>query len=128
MRRPYIAESMIKPGAGVVQGSADNKVKAPAADGGGDFIGVYAFEAQEPKEAGDPVGIALSGAVKVLAGGTVTAGKQAVLKSDGSGRFVVPTAAGSYRACGLFLESGSDGEYVDMLIEHGNVTITAAEE
>lgn len=124
MRRPYNAESAIAPGCGVVQGSAEKKVKAPAADGSGDFIGIYAFEANEPKEAGDPVGIAISGVVKALAGGSVIAGKKAVLKSDASGSLMnVPTAAGRYTTCGTFLENGEAGEYVDMLIEHGSVTI-----
>ena len=124
MRRPYIAESDIAPGTGVVQGSAETKVRAPAANGSGDFIGVYAFEANQPKAAGDPVGIALTGVVKVLAGGTVSAGKKAVLKSDASGSFIeVPTAAGRYETCGTFLESGVAGEYVDMIVERGSVTI-----
>lgn len=124
MRRPYKAESAIKPGTGVVQGSAENKVKSPGASGEGDFIGVYAFEANEAKEEGDPVGIAISGVVQVLAGGTVNAGKKAVLKSDSSGAFVeLPSAAGQYSICGTFLESGTAGEYVDMVIERGSVTI-----
>jgi hypothetical protein len=108
----------------VVQGSAERQVKAPDATGAGDFIGAYPYEANEPKEAGEPVGIAVSGAVKVLAGGTVTAGKKAVLKGDASGSFVnLPTAAGRYATCGVFLETGAAGEFVDMLIEHGSVTI-----
>jgi hypothetical protein len=124
MRRPYIAESAIEPGCGVVQGSADTKVKAPVAGGAGSFIGVYAFEANAAKEAKDPVGIAITGVVKVLAGGAVNAGTKAVLKGDTSGMFVnVPAAAGQYATCGTFLESGAASEYVDMLIEHGSVTI-----
>ena len=122
MRRPYIAESAINPGCGVVQGSEDNKVAAPG--GAGAFIGVYAFEANLAKAAGDPVGIAISGVVKALAGGTVLAGGRAVLKADNSGAFInAPAAAGQYATCGTFLESGMTGEYVDMLIEHGNITI-----
>lgn len=126
MRRPYIAESVINPGTGVVQGSAERKVKAPGSEGSGDFIGVYPFEANNPKEAGDPLGIAISGVIKVQAGGEVTAGKKAVLKSDASGSFILlPAAAGQYETCGTFLENGTEGEYVDMLIEHGNVTIAS---
>lgn len=127
MRRAYIAESAIAPGCGVVQGSADNTV-AVSEDGSGAFIGVYAFEANEAKEAKDPVGIAISGVVKALAGGAVSAGTKAVLKGDNSGAFVnAPAAAGQYATCGTFLESGMDGEYVDMLIEHGNITIPEVE-
>ena len=127
MRRPYIAESAIAPGSGVVQGSADNKITV-SADGTGAFIGVYAFEANSAKETGDPVGIAISGVVKALAGGAVKAGTKAVLKGDNSGSFInAPSAAGQYATCGIFLESGADGEYVDMLIEHGNITIPEEE-
>ncbi|MDR0710358.1 MAG: hypothetical protein LBF77_09860 [Spirochaetaceae bacterium] len=124
MRRSYITESAILPGCGVVQGSADNKVKAPGSGGIGDFIGVFAWEANEPKAVGDEVGIALAGVVKVVAGGNVSAGKRAVLKSDTSGSFVdLGTADGQYATCGTFLESGGAGELVDMVIERGSVTI-----
>ncbi|MDR0487045.1 MAG: hypothetical protein LBG91_02235 [Treponema sp.] len=123
-RRPYTAESAVKPGCAVVQGSADNKVKAPANDGYGDFIGLYAFEANEEKKAGEAVGIVLYGAAKALAGGTVAAGKKAILKPDASGTLVVlPATAGGYKTVGTFLESGSAGDYVDVLIERGNVSI-----
>jgi hypothetical protein len=128
MRRPYISESAIKPGAGVVQGSAENKVKAPGANGAGDFIGVYPFEANEPKEAGDEIAVALDGVVQVVAGGTVNAGKKAKLKGDTSGAFIeVPASAGTYAACGMFLQSGSTGEYVDMIIERGSVSVIEEE-
>jgi hypothetical protein len=124
MRRPYSAESAIPPGTGVVQGSAENKVKAPGSGGSGDFIGVYPWEANEAKAAGDPVGIALDEVAKVQAGGNVTAGKKAVLKNDTSGTFVnIGSAAGQYATCGTFLQSGSAGEYVDLIIERGSVTI-----
>jgi hypothetical protein len=124
-RRPYIAEGTINPGCAAVQGSADNKVKAPGEAGAGDFIGVYPWEANEAKGAGDPVGIVLHGVVKVLAGGTVAAGKKAVL-TDTSGAFtVLPATAGRYNTTGTFLEGGSEGEYVDMIVERGSVTITA---
>lgn len=125
-RRPYVAESSIAPGTGVVQGTAENQVKAPGSGGSGDYIGVYPFDANASKDVGDSVGIELDGVVKVLAGGSVTAGKKAVLKSDTSGSFVnVPTAPGRYATCGTFLQSGSAGEYVDMIVERGSVTITA---
>jgi hypothetical protein len=124
MRRPYTTESAILPGTGVVQGGADNKVKAPGAGGSGDFVGVFAWEANEAKEAGDAVGIALAGVVKVQAGGNVSAGKKAVLKNDISGTFVnIGTAAGQYATCGTFLESGAAGDYVDLIVERGSVTI-----
>jgi hypothetical protein len=123
-RRPYIAESVINPGCAVVQGSADNKVKAPGADGAGDFIGLYPFEANEKKAVNEEIGIVLHGVAKAVAGGTVAAGKKAVLKPDASGTLVVlPATAGSYNTVGTFLEGGSAGDYVDVLIERGNVKI-----
>jgi len=119
-RRPYIAESVIKPGCAVVQGTADNKVKAPGNNGTGDFIGLYAFEANEEKKEGESVGIVLHGVAKALAGGTVTAGKKAILKKDTSGSLeVLPSTAGDYNTVGIFLEGGSAGDYVDVLIERG---------
>lgn len=125
-RRPYIAESAIAPGTGVVQGTAENQVKAPGSGGSGDFIGVYPFEANEAKAAGDSVGIELDDVVKVLAGDSVTAGKKAALKADTSGTFVnVATTAGAHPTCGTFLQSGSAGEYVDMIVERGSVTVPA---
>jgi hypothetical protein len=124
MRRPYITETAIKPGTGVVQGSAENKVKSPAANGAGDFIGVYPFEANEPKEAGDEIAVALTGVVQVVAGATVNAGKKAMLKADTSGAFIeVPVSTGTYAACGTFLQSGSAGEYVDMIVGRGSETV-----
>jgi hypothetical protein len=124
MRRPYITETAIQPGAGVIQGSTEGKVKAPGAGGSGDFIGVFAWEANEAKSAGEEVGIAITGVVKVLAGGTVNAGKKAVLKADTTGAFIgVGSAAGQYSTCGTFLQSGVAGEYVDMIVERGGVTI-----
>jgi hypothetical protein len=126
MRRPYLAESTIEPGTGVVQGSEENKVTTPGDEGEGDFIGVYAFEANERKELGDQIGIAISGVAKVLAGVKVFAGKKAVLKADDSGKFVnVPETAGQYATCGTFLQDGNGGEYVDMIIERGSVTVPA---
>jgi len=123
-RRPYIAESVIKPGCAVVQGSADNKVKAPGTDGAGDFIGLYPFEANEPKSANEEIGIVLHGVAKAVAGGTVTAGKKAIMKADSSGSLVVlPSTAGNYNTVGTFLESGSSGDYVDVLIERGFIKI-----
>jgi hypothetical protein len=123
-RRPYVAESAVKPGCAVVQGSADNKVKAPASDGKGDFIGLYAFEANETKSPNEEIGIVLHGVAKALAGGTAAAGKKAILKNDASGSLVVlPATAGEYNVVGTFLESGSAGDYVDVLIERGSITI-----
>jgi hypothetical protein len=119
-RRPYIAESEIKPGCAVVQGSADNKVRG--ADGAGDFIGLYAFEANENKSVGEEIGIVIAGVAKALAGGTVTAGKTAVLNASGA-LVNLPDAAGQYSTVGVFLESGFAGEYVDVLIARGCATI-----
>jgi hypothetical protein len=128
MRRPYNTESPIAPGTAVVQGSKETTIKAPGAAGGGDYIGVYAFEANAAKAAGDEVGIALAGIVKVLAGGNVTAGKKAVLKADTSGTFVdMGSESGQYATCGTFLETGVAGEYVDMIVERGSVTIPEEE-
>jgi hypothetical protein len=128
MRRPYITETAILPGTGVVQGSAEGKVKTPGVGGAGDFIGVFAWEANEQKEAGAEVGVAVTGIVKVLAGGTVNAGKRAVLKSDTTGAFVeVGSTAGQYATCGTFLQSGVAGDYVDMIVERGSVTVVARE-
>jgi hypothetical protein len=65
---------------------------------------------------------------QVLAGGDVNAGKKAVLKGDESGAFAeVPDTPGQYATCGTFLQSGSDGEYVDMVIERGSVTVPETE-
>ena len=123
-RRGYIAESDVKPGCAVVQGSADNEVKAPGTDGEGDFIGIYSFEDNETKTPGEEIGIVLNGVVKAFAGGDVSAGKPAILKDDDSGSLVaVPAAAGEYRTVGIFLESGHAGEYVDFLVERGSVSV-----
>jgi len=123
-RRAYRVESAIKPGTAVVQGSTDNQVKAPGHGGAGDFIGVYSFEANETKNAGDSAGIVLHGLAKAVAGGTVSAGKKAVLKNDVSGSLIeLPQAAGSYKIVGMFLESGSAGDYLDVFVERGNITI-----
>jgi hypothetical protein len=123
VRRPYITESAVLPGTGVVQGSAENKVKAPGSGGSGDFIGVFAWEANGAKETGDEAGIAIGGVVKVRAGGTVSAGKKAVL-ADATGAFTeLGEDAGRYDTCGTFLQSGAAGEYVDMIVERGSVTI-----
>ena len=128
MRRPYIAETAILSGTGVVQGSAERKVKAPGAGGSGDFIGVYAWDANEAKAAGEEVGIELNDVVKVLAGGDVTAGKKAVMK-DTSGAFEdMPETDGVYFTCGTFLQSGVAGEIVEMIVERGSVTIPVVED
>jgi hypothetical protein len=118
---------VILPGTAVVQGSKERTVKAQGTGGTVDYIGIYAFEANEAKAAGDEVGITLTGVVKVVAGGNVTAGKKAVVKSDTSGSLIdLPSTDGQYTTCGTFLESGVAGEYVDMIVERGNVTIPAA--
>jgi len=123
-RRPYIAESEILPGRAVAQGSADNKVKAPGAGGSGDFIGIYPFEANEKKNAGDEIGVVLCGVAKAEAGGDVAAGKMAVLQGDASGRLVaLPEAPGQYGTVGVFLESGAPGDYVDVQVCRGSATI-----
>ena len=127
--RPYTAETNINAGTGVVQGGRENAVKKPAADGSGDFIGVFAYEPHIPgREAGEHIGITLAGVVKVRAGGNVTAGKRAVLKADGSGTFTdLPSDAGVYSVCGTFLQSGEADEYVEMLVERGSVTVAEEE-
>ncbi len=117
-RRAYRCESAIKPGCGVIQGTGENTVKI----GTGDFIGVYSFEDNGTKELDDTIGIVLTDVPKVLAGATVHAGKRAVLKSDGSFEEVGSTA-GTYKTCGVFLENGVKGDYLDMLIDRDTVTV-----
>jgi hypothetical protein len=123
--RPYRAETDINAGCGVVQGTKENAVQKPAANGSGDFIGVFAYDPHIPaREAGEHIGVTLSGVVKVRAGGNVTAGKRAVLKADASGTFIdLPSAEGVYSVCGMFLQSGEADEYVEMLIERGSVPV-----
>lgn len=122
-RRPYVAQSAIAPGSAVIQGTVDNAVTAPA-DEQADMLGVYPFEANEAAAKQDRIGIALGGVVKVVAGGTASAGKKAVLSKDKLGAFEdVPATAGDYKTCGIFLESGAAGEYIDMYIERGVVTV-----
>lgn len=125
MIRPYVTETELLQGTGVVQGSADNKVRRPDEDGAGDFIGVFAYEPRiEAKAAGERVGVVLSGVVKVRAGGDVTAGKRAVLKADESGVFIdLPEDGETYQTCGLFLQSGEAGEFVEMLVARGSAAI-----
>ena len=121
-RRPYVAQSAIAPGSAVIQGTADNAVTAPA-DEKADILGVYPFEANEAA-AQDRIGIVLGGVVKVIAGGTASAGKKAVLSKTKLGAFEdVPATAGTYKTCGIFLESGAAGEYIDMYIERGVITV-----
>ncbi|MFC1238404.1 hypothetical protein ACFGOO_03100 [Treponema vincentii] len=122
-RRPYIAQSEIAPGSAVIQGTVDNAVTAPA-DEKADMLGVYPFEANEAAAAQDRIGIVLGGVVKVIAGGTASAGKKAVLSKTKLGAFEdVPATAGTYKTCGIFLESGEAGEYIDMYIERGVITV-----
>jgi hypothetical protein len=122
---PRIAETAILAGTGVVQGANENAVKCPAANGSGDYVGVFAYDPKKPQtDAGETVGVVLSGVVKVRAGGNVTAGKKAVLKTDNSGKFInLPTAAGTYQVCGLFLQSGEADEFVEMMVERGSATV-----
>ena len=122
-RRPYIAQSKIAPGSAVIQGTADNAVTAPP-DEKADMLGVYPFEANDAAATQDRIGIALGGVVKVVAGGTASAGKKAVLSKTKLGAFEdVPATAGTYKTCGIFLESGEAGEYIDMYIERGVITV-----
>jgi hypothetical protein len=123
--RPYTTETGVNAGCGVVQGSVENLVGCHGTDGSGDFIGVFAYDPHIPgREAGEHIGIALTGVVKVRAGGNVTAGKRAVLKADASGTFIdLPSDAGVYSVCGTFLQSGEADEYVEMIIERGSVTV-----
>ena len=124
MIRPYIAESEILPGTGVVQGECENTARRPNEEGAGDFIGVYAYEPRrETKNEKETLGVVISGVVKVRAGGNVRAGKRAVLKADESGSFIEAAGAGTHPVCGMFLESGDEDEYVEMLIERGCVSI-----
>jgi hypothetical protein len=37
---------------------------------------------------------------------------------------VLPEDAGDYNTVGLFLEGGSAGEYVDLIVERGSVTVS----
>jgi hypothetical protein len=123
-RRPYIAETAVKPGCAVVQGSRDNMVKAPGSDGLGAVIGLYPFEANEEKAAGEPVGIVLYGVAKALLGGDAQAGMLAALKNDSSGTLVQLSASpGLNTTVGQFLEGGSAGDYVDVLIHVGIISV-----
>jgi hypothetical protein len=115
--RPYIAAVPIPPGSAVLN-NGDNKVDLT---GGTDFIGVYPFEANETKAAGETLGIAVAGVVKVRLSSPVTAGKRAV--HVGGSVAVMGTAAGKYTTIGGFLESGATGEYVDMLICRDQITV-----
>ena len=123
--RPYVAETGIDAGCGVVQGSQENTIRHPDMDGSGDFIGVFAYDPHIPnRDAEEHIGVTLAGVVKVRAGGNVTAGKRAVLKADASGTFIgLPEAAGVYSTCGTFLQSGEADEYVEMIVERGSVTV-----
>jgi len=126
--RPYNTETVVSPGTGVVQGSAENTVRSPDVDGSGDYLGVYEWDPHYVDHAaGERVGVVLSGLVKVKAGDAVSAGKRATLAADASGAFVdLPEAAGTYRVCGTFLQSGQAGEFVDMIVERGSVTVAGA--
>ena len=112
--RSYKADTDIKLGCGVVAGSNDNSVKV----GSGDFIGVYHFEnGKGDKKANEQLGVVVSGLVKVLLSGEATAGKKAVI--DDNGKFKNVAATGTHSTCGVFLESGIAGQYVEMFVERG---------
>lgn len=113
----YVLESAIEPGMGVVQGSTENTVRVAVS---GDFIGVYPYEAGKlKKKEKDHIGILMNGEpAKVLVSGEVHAGKYAVLSTVAAdaGTFVeCPNTAGVYAVCGVFLQSGKSGDYVEML-------------
>ena len=118
-----ICPAIIRRQSAVIQGTADNAVTAPP-DEKADMLGVYPFEANDAAATQDRIGIALGGVVKVVAGGTASAGKKAVLSKTKLGAFEdVPATAGTYKTCGIFLESGEAGEYIDMYIERGVITV-----
>lgn len=88
-----------------------------------DPLGVYEYEAQRVDKTDGTVGIVLLGVAKVVAGGNVTAGKKAI--SDNEGRAInCPNTEGVYKTIGTFLENGTSGDYVDLLVERSIVTIT----
>lgn len=131
MSRSYKFEGEeIKPGCGVVQGaSSENHVSLPDENGDGDFLGVYGFyEKKQPKTATEHIDIIQTGEGRVITGGTVTAGKWAVLAGDKTGYFIeCPMTAGeTFKICGQFLESGPAGCYVTMLVNHFVLTVPGA--
>ncbi len=118
-RRPYVAKCLIPAGSAVKQGSGDNVVVVPESEKD-DFLGVYPYEGNGTAEENEHIGVALAGIARVVLGGNASAGKKAVLSKARPAAFEdVPTEAGEYATCGIFLSSGVKGDYVDMLIERG---------
>jgi hypothetical protein len=71
----------------------------------------------EPAGAGKAVGVALSGTVKVLVGGTeLTVNAGDVLAIDKDGTVVKYDAKDNPQKVGIALEGGSTGSYIEMLI------------
>jgi hypothetical protein len=71
----------------------------------------------EPAGAGKAVGVAVSGTVKVLVGGTnltIKAGDILAIANDGS--VVKYDATNNPQKVGIALEGGSTGSYIEMLI------------
>jgi hypothetical protein len=126
-KRSFVAESALTPGYAAVFGVAENAATAPAAGGAGVFAGVFAAKSDPVAvAAGDHVTLVLHGPCKVVAGGAVSKGDTATLKTDVTGKLVkAPTAVGKYATCGFFLEDGADGDYVDFFVQRGSLTITA---
>ncbi len=86
--------------------SADGQID-PTGDGG-DADGILQ---NDPSAAGRAAEVAISGVVKVIAGGTCTRGGPAA--SDAAGEAVDP-ASGDV-ILGTFLETGADGDVISML-------------
>lgn len=71
----------------------------------------------EPASAGKAVGVALSGTVKVLVGGTsLTINAGDVLAIANNGTVVKYDSVTNPQKVGIALESGSTGSYIEMLI------------
>ena len=122
--RSYIAQGKITRGTAVVRGKKENQVTMPGAGGSGDFIGVYdALRNTAGAEDKAHVPIVASGLAKAVAGGAVTAGKHATIKDKNGALVVVPSALGTYNTVGVFLEDGSSGDFVDVLVERSQVTV-----
>lgn len=122
--RSYIAKGRIARGAAVVRGEKENQVTMPGAGGSGDFIGVYDALRNTARAADKAhLPIVVSGLAKAVIGGAVTAGKHATIKDKGGALVVVPSALGTYNTVGVFLEDGSSGDLVDVLVERSQVTV-----
>ena len=123
--RSCIAKGAITRGAAVVRGRQEHQVSMPGAGGAGDFIGIYdALRNTAGAKDQAHVPIVVSGPAKALAGGAVTAGKRATIKDKTGALIVVPTGLGTYETVAVFLEDGSSGDYVDVLVERSQVTVT----